>query len=135
MIQGGSDERRKFLDMIISQQDKNYLHALIQYNKALMQRNVLLKNQVTDYSLFEVLEMQMELYGSKIYKDRVRLVEELTPLFNSYYQTICSSSECVGLTYISQLSDCGWPNCFSNPAKGIVTSVTRRLVYIRMIWR
>ncbi len=107
LIQGGSDERRKFLDMIISQQDKNYLHALIQYNKALMQRNVLLKNQVTDYSLFEVLEMQMELYGSKIYKDRVRLVEELTPLFNSYYQTICSSSECVGLTYISQLSDCG----------------------------
>ena len=107
LIQGGSDERRKFLDMIISQQDKNYLHALIQYNKALMQRNVLLKNQVTDYSLFEVLEMQMELYGSRIYKDRVRLVEELTPLFNSYYQTICSSSECVGLTYISQLSDCG----------------------------
>ena len=52
LIQGGSEERRRFLDVIISQQDKSYLHALIQYNKALLQRNSLLKDQCTDVSLY-----------------------------------------------------------------------------------
>ena len=55
LIQGGSEERRRFLDVIISQQDKPYLHALIQYNKALLQRNSLLKDQCIDASLYEVL--------------------------------------------------------------------------------
>ena len=59
LIRGGSDERRRFLDLIISQQDKPYLHALIQYNKALLQRNTLLKDQSMDASLYEVLEMQL----------------------------------------------------------------------------
>jgi len=102
LIQGGSEERRRFLDLIISQHDKSYLHALIQYNKALMQRNILLKNQETDYSLYEVLEMQLGMYGEKVYACRQTLVEELIPLFNSYYQTICCSTETVGLSYVSQ---------------------------------
>ena len=63
LIRGGSDERRRFLDLIISQQDKPYLHALIQYNKALLQRNTLLKDQSMDASLYEVLEMQLGMYG------------------------------------------------------------------------
>lgn len=103
LIQGGSEERRRFLDMIISQQDKSYLNALIQYNKALLQRNSLLKNQCMDVSLYEVLEMQMGLYGHMVYEKRNRLVEEFTPIFNQYYQTICCSTEEVGLRYISKL--------------------------------
>jgi len=103
LIQGGSEERRRFLDMIISQQDKSYLNALIQYNKALLQRNSLLKNQCQDASLYEVLEMQMGLYGRMVYEKRKLLVEEFTPIFNQYYQTICCSTEEVGLSYISKL--------------------------------
>ncbi|MCD8044921.1 MAG: DNA replication/repair protein RecF [Tannerellaceae bacterium] len=105
LIRGGSDERRRFLDMIISQHDKNYLHALIQYNKALVQRNVMLKNMVTDVSLYEVLEMQMGMYGRLVYEKRRDMVEELIPVFNEYYQLICESSEMVGLHYISQLEE------------------------------
>jgi DNA replication and repair protein RecF len=105
LIRGGSDERRKLLDMIISQYDKSYLHALIQYNKALMQRNLLLREQQTDRSLFEVLEMQMGAYGKIIYEKRECLAETLTPFFNEYYQIICQSSETVELKYISQLRD------------------------------
>ncbi|MDR0429681.1 MAG: DNA replication and repair protein RecF [Tannerellaceae bacterium] len=105
LIQGGSDERRRFLDLIISQQDKQYLHALIQYNKALQQRNALLKKQSGDKSLFDVLEMQMERYGTLVFEKRQLLVDELTPIFNDYYQTICQSSEQVSLRYISQLSN------------------------------
>lgn len=103
LIQGGSEERRKFLDVIISQQDKNYLYALIQYNKALLQRNALLKEQCRDNSLFEVLEMQLAMYGSTVYEKRRALIGEFIPIFNDYYQTICRSGETVGIRYISQL--------------------------------
>lgn len=105
LIQGGSDERRRFLDLIISQQDKPYLHALIQYNKALMQRNILLKEQSMDNSLFEILEMQLEMYGRTVYQKRKMLVDDFMPIFDSYYQTICGSAERVGLRYISQLEE------------------------------
>ncbi|MDR1879693.1 MAG: DNA replication/repair protein RecF [Tannerellaceae bacterium] len=103
LIRGGSDERRRFLDMIISQQDKQYLHALIQYNKALYQRNVLLKNQSPDQALFDVLDMQLSSYGRLVYEKRRLLVDDFTPVFNTYYQTICHSSEEVGLDYASIL--------------------------------
>ena len=105
LIRGGSDERRRFLDLIISQQDKQYLHALIQYNKALLQRNMLLKNQSMDAALYEVLEMQMSMYGKMVFDKRQLLVESFIPIFNEYYQTICRSNEQVGLRYISQLED------------------------------
>ena len=84
LIRGGSDERRRFLDLIISQQDKPYLHALIQYNKALLQRNTLLKDQSMDASLYEVLEMQLGMYGQIVYEKRKKLVEDFTPIFNEY---------------------------------------------------
>ena len=103
LIQGGSEERRRFLDLIISQQDKAYLHALIQYTKSLQQRNALLKEQCRDDSLFEVLEMQLSMYGQQVYEKRQQLITEFTPIFNSYYQTICRSGEVVGLNYVSQL--------------------------------
>lgn len=105
LIQGGSDERRRFLDMIISQHDKQYLHALIQYNKALQQRNIILKNQQNDPSLFEVLEMQLGMYGRLVYEKRQLLVDDFIPVFNTYYQQISQSSEQVGLQYVSKLSD------------------------------
>ncbi|MEG1544987.1 MAG: DNA replication and repair protein RecF, partial [Tannerellaceae bacterium] len=95
LIQGGSEERRRFLDVIISQQDKQYHHALIQKNKALLQRNVLLKNQSQDISLYEVLEMQLGMYGQTVHARRKLLVEDFIPIFNEYYQIICRSAETV----------------------------------------
>jgi DNA replication and repair protein RecF len=106
LIGGGSEDRRRFMDLIISQHDKPYLHALIQYGKVLMQRNQLLRNQSGDGALFEVLEMQMETYGTEIYEKRVRMIREFTPLFDEYYRAICRSSETVGLQYTSQLTTC-----------------------------
>jgi DNA replication and repair protein RecF len=105
LIQGGSDERRRFIDLIISQQDRPYLHALIQYNKALMQRNILLRGQFSDLSLYEALEMQLSRYGQLIYKKRQEFVDDLMPVFNEYYMAICSSVERVDLRYLSQLKN------------------------------
>ncbi len=105
LIQGGSEERRRFLDLIISQHDKQYLHALIHYNKALLQRNSILKDQSYDTALYEVLEMQLDMYGRMLYEKRKEWVEEFTPLFNRYYQRICGSAEEVGLSYVSKLEN------------------------------
>lgn len=105
LIQGGSDERRRFLDLVISQHDKPYLHALIQYNKALQQRNSLLREQSRNASLYDVLEMQMAGYADLIYGKRRELVNEFTPVFNDYYGKISLSREEVKLRYISQLAE------------------------------
>lgn len=105
LIRGGSEERRKFVDMIISQQDNQYLHALIQYNKALLQRNTLLKAQNSDDSLYEIIEMQLDMYARVIADKRRQLLDDFIPIFNKYYQTICRTSEEVGLVYKSQIEE------------------------------
>ena len=103
LIRGGSEERRRFMDVIISQYDKSYLQALIKYNKILLQRNQLLRNQSLDITLYEVLESQMGVLGKLIFDRRNRLIQSLVPYFNLYYQQICQSAETVNLNYISQL--------------------------------
>lgn len=107
LIQGGSDGRRKFVDMLIAQYDKEYLYALIQYNKALYQRNSLLKDVtiLSDDSLFEILEDQMEVYGSFIYQKRIQFVADFLPIFQEYYQIISQDNEQVDFEYNSPLKD------------------------------
>jgi len=105
LIRGGSDERRRFVDMVISQYDKQYLNSLIQYNKAVVQRNVLLRERQNNASLYDVLEMQMATYGQHIYEKRAMFIETLIPLFSEYHKMICNSGETVGLRYASQLAD------------------------------
>ena len=103
LIRGGSEERRRFMDVIISQYDKSYLQALIKYNKILLQRNQLLRTHSLDITLYEVLESQMGVLGKLIFDRRNRLIQSLVPYFNVYYQQICQSAETVNLNYISQL--------------------------------
>lgn len=103
LIQGGSEERRKFMDMVISQYDKVYLDALIRYNKALMQRNALLKDNYSDETLFDIWEEQMAEAGKVIFAGRSRFIDEFTPGFREYYDYICRSTEQVSLGYESHL--------------------------------
>ena len=109
LIQGGSDERRKFVDMIISQYDKTYLHLLIHYNKVLQQRNSLLRDNtaVPDDSLLEILDRQLTSDGMAIHQKRREFVEEFVPVFRKYYQQVCHEDESVDLQYESQLYDSG----------------------------
>jgi len=105
IIYGSGEERRRFMDIIISQYDKSYLQALINYNKILLQRNQLLRDQNQDTTLYEVLELQMGVHSKVIFEQRKRLIELLVPYFNSYYRKICRSAETVNLKYTSQLHD------------------------------
>jgi DNA replication and repair protein RecF len=106
LIADGSDERRKFMDSVISQYDKTYLNSLLNYNNALKQRNALLKEEtLTDESLYEIWEEMMVKYGNYIYTRRKDFVEEFIPIFQEIYRFISNDNEQVHLNYKSQLTD------------------------------
>ena len=107
LIIGASEGRRKFMDMAISQFDKEYLRSLVRYNKALQQRNALLKleGEQLDMSLLELWEDQLVEDGVFIYQKRKEFIEQLTPIFNVYYSQISCSADTISFDYISQLND------------------------------
>lgn len=106
LINGGSDERRKFVDQFLSQFDKEYLHSLIRYNKALQQRNALLKTEgVIDETLLELWDEQLTEEGRIIYKKRKDFIEEFIPTFQKFYDFICLSNEKVALKYESHFDN------------------------------
>jgi len=103
LIEGGSEERRKLMDMVIAQYDRSYIDALSRYNNALQQRNILLKMEdpAPDPLLMQLWEEQMAEAGETLYEKRRAFVDELIPLFQEYYQHISGGQERVGLTYVS----------------------------------
>ena len=110
LISEGSDERRRFVDGVISQYNKQYLEHLTQYNALLKQRNALLK-QYEDYpqnapsELFEVIEMQMVAHATYIFEQRTDFIQCFVPAFQEVYSAISGDSEQVSLHYTSQLQD------------------------------
>lgn len=117
LITGGSDLRRKFVDGVISQTDRAYLDHLIQYNKALEQRNRLLKqmwdDRLWDEAMLAVWDLQLVSHGEYIYQSRSRFVAAFAPLFEEYYHWIVGGDEPGGIVYSRnedplqiQLEDC-----------------------------
>ena len=89
LIAGGSEERRRFMDVVISQYDKEYLEALIRYNKALVQRNTLLKSELpVEEELFLVWEEMMAQAGAIVFQKREAFIREFIPIFQSFYSFI-----------------------------------------------
>lgn len=105
LIIGASELRRRFLDLVISQADSLYLDNLIRYNKALEQRNSLLKHFSNNMSFDEqsllIWDEQLMGYGCKIHKKRKEFIEDFANLFQFYYNFISSEKECVSLEYES----------------------------------
>ena len=108
LIDEGSDERRRFMDVVISQLDRKYLDYLTQYNALLKQRNALLKQYADGPSpddLLEVLEWQMTPLAEYIFQARTEFFKAFEPFFAQTYKTISGSEEYAQLRYISQLQD------------------------------
>lgn len=102
LIAGGSEERRRFMDVVISQYDKEYLEALIRYNKALMQRNTLLKAEYEpDEELMNVWEEMMAAAGEVVFRKRMEFIKEFIPTFQAFYSHISQDKEQVNLSYES----------------------------------
>lgn len=102
LIEGGSEERRKLMDVVISQYDHAYMEALSAYGKALQQRNALLKmEEEPDMMLMEIWEQEMARTGELLYAKRDAFVKELIPLFQDIYRHISGGEENVSLRYVS----------------------------------
>ena len=103
LIAGGSEERRRFMDVVLSQTDHRYLDALVCYNKALAQRNALLKQEepAPDIELLSLWEEEMARHGEVVFEGRRRYVEAFMPVFQHIYDRISQGHEQVGLTYVS----------------------------------
>ncbi len=109
LINGGSEERRRFLDMTASQIDRPYLDALQHYTRILTQRNALLKRaQETgrlDKGLLGVYDEELTAHAQLIHQKRRGFIEELIPDFNAVYAAVSGEREQVGLRYHSPLNE------------------------------
>ena len=102
LIEGGGEERRRLMDVVIAQMDRRYMEALNRYNKALQQRNTLLKQEEEpDAELMALWEEQMAAAGEQIFESRRAFVSQLVPLFQQYYERISGGHEQVSLSYAS----------------------------------
>ena len=102
LINGGSEERRKLMDVTLSQYDKEYLNALLRYNRALQQRNNLLKAETEpDNELFDIWEEMMATNGETLYNKRAAFIQNFIPTFQSFYAFISQGKEQVSLCYKS----------------------------------
>ncbi len=111
LIQEGSEERRRFLDMLLSQTDSRYLHALMRYQRALEQRNRQLKrcneSGYVDHALLDSLDRQLIEPSSLLYEKRKDFITGFHPGFLQHYRSLSQGSEEVGLLYQSDLEEAG----------------------------
>ncbi len=109
LIIEGSETRRKFMDNVIGQSDKQYLSSLIAYNRTLLQRNALLKyfakNHRFEMDSLAVYDEQLVTYGIQIHEKRKAFVEEFLPVFLNHHQTISKGKESAEIVYESQLNN------------------------------
>ena len=109
LISGPAEERRKYIDSVISQYDKEYLYELIKYQKILSQRNRMLKNFNSsanfDPETIEIYNEQLSISGKKLYEKRKDFISKLIPKFRKYYDKISNKKESVNLRYQSHLND------------------------------
>ncbi len=102
LVHGGSEERRRFMDGVIAQYNKNYISLLSRYNKALQQRNALLKSDdVMPQEMLSVYEEIMSETGEEIYRERDAFIRDFIPVFQKYYTEISGNQESVALAYTS----------------------------------
>ncbi len=107
LIRDSGEERRRWMDMVISQSDPVYLDNLIRYGKAVEQRNRLLREGTVDHNLYAAVELMMDASAEYIHAARAGWVAELTGLFAGYYRAVAGSEESVALSYESHLNEPG----------------------------
>jgi DNA replication and repair protein RecF len=107
IITGGSEERRRWLDLLLSQFNQVYFQNLINYQRVLRQRNSLIKQMVEsarwDETTLAIYDIQLAKYGQEIYSVRKQFITEFVEVFKEHYAFITQGTEEVTLTYTSPL--------------------------------
>ena len=118
LIVGGSEERRKFIDTILSQIDKAYLQHLIDYSKVLQQRNSLLKQAAEqgriDEALLQIFNDQLSVKGDWLFKQRTIFLRDFLLLTQDFYTRIAGKDDAVAISYESDLQQAPMPQLLQN---------------------
>ncbi len=101
LVKDSPQERRRFLDISLSQYDRNYFYALSKYNKILEQRNTLLKSRNSVKETISIWDEQLAIVGAKVIEYRLQLVEQLTVIANRAQQYLTGNHEELQLSYSS----------------------------------
>ncbi len=109
VVEGAADERRRLMDMVISQAEGDYISHLIRYNKALDSRNRMIRSGMKDPLLFESVEETMHIASQAIFEARSRWTSLISPLFEAYYEAVGGTAEKAAIAYRSRLSDTTLP--------------------------
>lgn len=107
LITGSGEERRRLMDMIISQADATYLDALIRYQRSVEQRNKLLRAGVNDVMLYEAIELSLCSAAMLIHSVRTEWLPRFQQIFARYYADIAGGSEKIELRLKSHLAQPG----------------------------
>ena len=97
--------RRRFIDMELSQLNKRYYHNLVQYNKVLHERNLVLKNKNINEEMLDIYDIQLVQYGENIIKTRLKYIEQLNKYSKEIHKEITSGKEEIEFKYISTVKD------------------------------
>lgn len=105
LINESGEERRRYLNGILAQTEKEYLTIILKYNHILMQRNKLLKQDRNIDDLLQTIDKQLVESGNQIYNYRKTLVAVLQPYFQQTYNSLAENKEVVQLDYKSDLDE------------------------------
>lgn len=130
LVSGSADERRRLMDMVISQADPTYLSQLMRYNRALESRNRMLRAGVRDDILFESVESQMAEASAAIHLARAEWTRRLAPEVARYYTAIAGEGEKASISYRSVLNDASFSEIISRSrAKDIALGYTSQGIH------
>lgn len=130
IVSGSAEERRKLMDMVISQADASYLTSLIHYGRSLESRNRMLRAGVRDDLLYESIENAMDTSATAIHAARSKWVSDMAPRLSAYYEIISGGHENASMTYSSVLNDAPLPQILaSSRAKDIALGFTSKGVH------
>ena len=105
ILKGGPQNRRRFLDIMISQLRPNYMHILNLYLKTIEQRNKYLrqiKEEHKDENLLEIWDEKLAEYAVKIYEYRKEFIEKIIKKINIIHKNITNGEEQIELEYITE---------------------------------
>ena len=107
LVSESGEERRRFVNSVLSQMDREYLSAVQQYNRLLLQRNRILKGVAPDRELLSVFDLRMAPYADYIFTARKRFAADISPIVSHYYKEVSGGREEVSITYNSDLDNGG----------------------------
>ena len=99
MVSESGEERRRFMNAVLSQMDHAYLDNVQQYNRYLLQRNRLLKSSDPDPDLLDAFDARLSILAAPIAEGRKNLAESLAPVVQAYYTELSGGREEVGIEY------------------------------------